>query len=75
VAQVVKLVDNWEAQYEYITNEGTLFWFKTNLKAPKNKLITIDLTRPDEARLPATATTMGRVGLTRARVVWCVVRA
>jgi prolyl oligopeptidase len=46
---VVKLVDNWEAQYEYITNEGTLFWFKTNLKAPKNKLITIDLTRPDES--------------------------
>jgi hypothetical protein len=48
---VVKLVDNWEAQYEYITNEGTLFWFKTNLNAPKNKLITIDLANPAEVRL------------------------
>lgn len=44
----MKLIDNWDAQYEYITNEGTLFWIKTNHKAPKNKLINIDLAHPDE---------------------------
>ncbi|XP_041479677.1 prolyl endopeptidase-like isoform X1 [Lytechinus variegatus] len=43
----VKLVDNFDAEYEYITNEGTLFTFKTNLKAPKYKLINIDFTKPE----------------------------
>lgn len=31
---VVKLVDNFDAQYEYIANEGTTFTFQTNYKAP-----------------------------------------
>ena len=42
----VKVVDNFDAQYEYITNEGTLFTFKTNLNAPRYKLITIDFAKP-----------------------------
>ena len=32
---LVKLVDSFEAQYEYVANEGSLFTFKTNLKAPR----------------------------------------
>ncbi|XP_038051795.1 prolyl endopeptidase-like [Patiria miniata] len=43
----VKLIDNFDAEYEYITNEGTLFTFKTNLKSPKYKLINIDFAQPD----------------------------
>eukprot|EP00164_Ancoracysta_twista_P001386 GFYU01001808.1.p1 GENE.GFYU01001808.1~~GFYU01001808.1.p1 ORF type:complete len:731 (-),score=242.18 GFYU01001808.1:192-2330(-) len=43
---VVKLIDNFDAAYDYITNEGTVFYLKTNLKAPKYKLITIDLSSP-----------------------------
>lgn len=43
----VKVVDNFDAQYEYITNEGTLFTFKTNLKAPNYKLIQIDFSKPE----------------------------
>lgn len=39
----VKVVDNFDAEYEYITNEGTLFTFKTNLNASNYKLINIDL--------------------------------
>lgn len=43
----VKVVDNFDAQYEYLTNEGTLFTFKTNLKAPNYKLIQIDFSKPE----------------------------
>lgn len=42
VLPYVKVVDNFDAEYEYITNEGTVFTFKTNLKSPNYKLINID---------------------------------
>ncbi|XP_074607538.1 prolyl endopeptidase-like [Acropora palmata] len=45
--QYEKVVDNFDAEYEYITNEGTLFTFKTNLNAPLYKLINIDLLKPE----------------------------
>lgn len=32
---------------QYITNEGTLFTFKTNLKAPRYRLIKIDFSKPE----------------------------
>lgn len=38
----VKVVDNFEAEYEYITNTGSLFTFKTNLDGLRYKLINID---------------------------------
>lgn len=43
----VKLVDTFEAQFTYITNEDSLFTLRTNLGAPRYRLITIDLTKPE----------------------------
>lgn len=40
---LVKLVDNFEASYQYITNEGRTFWFFTNLEARKHKVINMKL--------------------------------
>eukprot|EP01119_Soliformovum_irregulare_P023848 TRINITY_DN841_c0_g4_i1.p1 TRINITY_DN841_c0_g4~~TRINITY_DN841_c0_g4_i1.p1 ORF type:complete len:710 (-),score=195.27 TRINITY_DN841_c0_g4_i1:43-2172(-) len=39
-----KIIDNFQAEYEYITNDGPLFYLLTNLEAPRKRLITIDIT-------------------------------
>ncbi|ESO01437.1 hypothetical protein HELRODRAFT_187164 [Helobdella robusta] len=45
----VKIVDNFDAEYDYITNEGSLFTFKTNLNAPRYKVINIDINNYDQS--------------------------
>uniref|UniRef100_A0A672R2W6 Prolyl endopeptidase n=1 Tax=Sinocyclocheilus grahami TaxID=75366 RepID=A0A672R2W6_SINGR len=42
----VKLIDNFDAEYEYVTNEATVFTFKTNLEAPQYRLINVDFAQP-----------------------------
>ena len=32
---ITKLVDDFEAAYDYVANEGATFYFKTNLDAPR----------------------------------------
>ena len=46
-AEVVKLLNDFDASYNFITNEGSLCYFETNKEAPKNKVITIDLENPE----------------------------
>ncbi|XP_077246755.1 uncharacterized protein LOC143886589 [Tasmannia lanceolata] len=42
----IKLVDNFEARYELVSNDETQFTFLTNKDAPKYKLIRVDLKEP-----------------------------
>lgn len=42
----VKLVDDFEGRYDYISNIGTEFTFLTNKDAPKNKIVRVDLESP-----------------------------
>ncbi|HET6974795.1 MAG TPA: prolyl oligopeptidase family serine peptidase [Pyrinomonadaceae bacterium] len=43
---VVKLLDDFDAAYSFIGNEGTRFWFQTDLQAPRGKVIEIDTANP-----------------------------
>ncbi len=36
-------MDNFNAQYDYLANNGTVFTFKTNLDAPRYRIIAADI--------------------------------
>ena len=46
---IVRLIDTFDNKYAYITNEGTVFYFKTNLNAPRYRLISIDVSQTGKA--------------------------
>jgi prolyl oligopeptidase len=47
--EVVELISQLEANYIFIGNVGPLFYLRTDLHAPRGKLITIDLGQPARA--------------------------
>jgi prolyl oligopeptidase len=61
-SQVVKLLDDFDAQYQFVDNDGPIFWFKTDLDAPRSRLIAIDTRSPERANwktiVPESADTM-----------------
>jgi prolyl oligopeptidase len=46
---ITKLVDNFDADWDFICNQGTVFTLKTDLDACRYRLINIDITKPDKA--------------------------
>jgi len=46
---VIKLLDDFDAQYSFIDNDGSLFWFQTDLDAPKGRVIAIDVQKPERS--------------------------
>jgi prolyl oligopeptidase len=45
-APVVKLLDDFDALYSFISNDGPVFWLQTNQNAPRGKVIAIDTRQP-----------------------------
>ena len=66
-APVVKLLDDYDADYSFVDNAGGVFWFYTDLKAPRGRVIAIDTAQPDRAHwqevIPQTADTLKGVNL------------
>jgi prolyl oligopeptidase len=44
---VVELLQEFEASYGFVNNDGSRFWFRTDLDAPKGRLIAIDINQPE----------------------------
>ncbi len=47
-ADFVELIPDLEAAYEFIGNDNTRFYFRTDLDAPRARVIAIDVTRPEK---------------------------
>jgi prolyl oligopeptidase len=45
-AKVVELLPDAEASYDFVGNEGDLFFFRTDLKSPRHRVIAIDVKNP-----------------------------
>jgi prolyl oligopeptidase len=43
---VVRLLDQWDALYEFLGNEEDVFYVKTNRAAPRSRVVAIDLRNP-----------------------------
>jgi len=46
-SQVVKLLDDFDAQYLFIGNDGPVFWFHTDSDAPRGRVVAIDTRHAD----------------------------
>ncbi|WP_199247142.1 prolyl oligopeptidase family protein [[Phormidium] sp. ETS-05] len=63
-APVVELISEFTSEYSFIDNDGDLFWFRTDLDAPRGRLIAIDITTQDVKEIiPQVAETLEGVGL------------
>ncbi len=45
-ADVIELLPDFDADYGFIDNIGSVFYFQTNLNAPKYRVIAIDVSKP-----------------------------
>jgi len=66
-APVVELINTFEAEYSLVDNDGSTFWFRTDLNAPRGRVIAIDLSNPAKEGwqeiIPESAETLRIVGL------------
>jgi len=48
-SKVIELLNEFDADYTFIDNVGTEFYFRTDLEAPRGRVIAIDITKPERA--------------------------
>jgi prolyl oligopeptidase len=56
-APVVELLNKQDAAYDFLGCDANTFWFKTDLAAPRGRIVAIDITKPEEIKtvVPETA--------------------
>ncbi len=48
-SKVVELLNDFDADYTFIDNVGTKFYFRTDLDAPRGRVIAIDVAKPERS--------------------------
>jgi prolyl oligopeptidase len=70
---VVRLLDDFDASYTFAGNDGPLFYFVTNLDAPRYRLIAIDIRNPARSAwhevIPQSAATLTGATIIGGRLV------
>jgi prolyl oligopeptidase len=49
LAMPVDLIDDFDNQYAFVDNDGPIFYFKTDYRAPRGRLIAIDIRKPERS--------------------------
>ncbi|HYX13773.1 MAG TPA: prolyl oligopeptidase family serine peptidase [Nostoc sp.] len=66
-AEVVELINQFEADYSFIDNDDSVFYFRTDLNAPRGRVIAIDTKNPVPENwreiIPQSAETLESVGI------------
>jgi prolyl oligopeptidase len=66
-AMPIDLVENFDNEYTFIDNDGPVFYFKTDLDAPRGRVIAIDIHKPARKHwkeiIPQAKEALGGVGL------------
>ncbi|MDJ1181372.1 prolyl oligopeptidase family serine peptidase [Roseofilum sp. BLCC_M91] len=64
---IIELISEFEASYQFIGSQDSTLWFKTNLHAPKWRVIAIDLNHPQPENwreiIPESNDVIGQVSL------------
>jgi prolyl oligopeptidase len=63
----IDLIDTFEADYSFVGNDGPVFYFRSDLKAPRGQVIAIDIRNPQpenrKVLIPESADTLTGVNL------------
>jgi prolyl oligopeptidase len=49
-AKVVELIQDFDAAFSFIGNDGPVFYFRTDLSAPRGRIMAIDIRKPERER-------------------------
>ena len=71
--KVVELLNDFDASYNFVGNDGPVFWFLTDLSAPRGRVVAIDVRKPARTEwkevVPQTEATLTGVNVVGQRLV------
>ena len=77
-AAPIDLIDNFDHEYTLVGNDGPVLFFKTDLRAPRRRLVAIDLNHPKQQDwkevIPEAAATLQQVSLVGNRFAACYLK-
>jgi prolyl oligopeptidase len=72
-SKLTELIGDFDAEYSFIGNDQDRFWFKTNLNAPRGRVIEINLQNPDrkfwKEIIPQIADTMESANILNRQII------